>query len=266
MGPGMRGSVGRRGKTVKIEILDESGKIIRKADGPMEKGINRFIWDLRADSFRLPRLGEQMRRFGPSGPQVPPGNYTVKIKMGVQEITQTVEVKADPRENIPMNERKEKFDTIMKCGQKMEILAEAVDRIQNTNKTIDRILEQIKDGKDKTKKDVMNDGKKLNKTLNNFLKKLLGDRDAQGIPDRSASIFAKVSSASRGLGASFEAPAPSEKIKIKQAEKVLEKALDEFNKIFTEDVAAFKAKYKEANIEFFPEKELLHMNWKPKKK
>ncbi|MFB0564397.1 MAG: hypothetical protein ACETWK_01805 [Candidatus Aminicenantaceae bacterium] len=257
---------GKKEETVKIEILDDSGKIIRKTEGPRKKGVNRFVWNLRMDGFRFPRLGEQMRRFTPSGPQVLPGIYTVKISMETHKATQKIEVKPDPRERITIQERQEKFDTIMNYGQKIEILAEAVDRIQNTTKAIDRILGQIRNQKDKTAKEFLVEGQNLKKTLNNFLKKLLGDREVQGIPDRSTTILWKATSSLRGLGSSFDAPTPSEMIKIKQAEKVLEEALNEFNKIFSEEVAAFKEKYKAANIEFFPEKEPLDINWKPKKK
>lgn len=258
MGFGMqRPFMQRNGRSVQVEILNDTGKVIRKMEGPMEKGINRFVWNLRADGFRYPRMGEQTSRFRPTGPEVILGLYSVKIKMGKQEAVQAVEVKADPRENIPMAERKEKFDTLMAFGKGMEILAEGVDRIQNTIKTIDSILEQIKGRDDKSLKDLAGEGQKLKKTLNDFLDRIFGDRDIQGMTDRSATISAKVSSPSRALASSFDAPTPSEKIKIKQAEKVLEDALKEFNKIFAEDVAAFKAKYKEAHIELFPEKEPL---------
>src|SRR5436309_1622334 len=75
---------------VKITVLDKDGKVIREMDGPGAAGVNRTNWDLRSNAPAEP-TPEQLEAiaagfgFGPRGPLVEPGEYTVKIKAGDKE-------------------------------------------------------------------------------------------------------------------------------------------------------------------------------------
>jgi len=72
---------------VKITVLDKDGRVFRELDGPGAVGVNRANWDLRADAPAEP-TPQQLEAiaagygFGPRGPLVEPGEYTVKIKAG----------------------------------------------------------------------------------------------------------------------------------------------------------------------------------------
>jgi hypothetical protein len=89
------------GKT-KITVYDKDGKLVREFDGPGKAGVNRTTWDLRWNSPAVP-TPEQLEAaaagfdFGPRGPLVEPGKYTVKIKAGTKEAEQAVVVEEDPR-------------------------------------------------------------------------------------------------------------------------------------------------------------------------
>src|SRR5213078_2549587 len=59
-------------------------------------GLNRFVWDMRyADAVRFP--GMIMWAGNTRGPVIVPGTYTVKLTAGGQTLTQTFEVRRDPR-------------------------------------------------------------------------------------------------------------------------------------------------------------------------
>ncbi|HUJ41149.1 MAG TPA: hypothetical protein VLW54_11440 [Candidatus Acidoferrales bacterium] len=122
---------------VKISILDADGKLIReihcaapKAEAapprrfgaaPCEPqaGINRTNWDLRYSPWAEP-TPQQLQAmaagfgFGPRGPLVDPGNYTVKIAFGKEEQTQAVEVRDDPRISVTPAARAARHSAIMK--------------------------------------------------------------------------------------------------------------------------------------------------------
>ena len=65
---------------------------------PTNVGLNRFVWDTRyADATRFPNLilwAGEMR-----GPKLPPGTYQVRLKVDGQTLTQSLDIKADPRLN-----------------------------------------------------------------------------------------------------------------------------------------------------------------------
>jgi photosystem II stability/assembly factor-like uncharacterized protein len=105
--------------TLTLEILDESGKLIRsyssdapgetavavqgmRAPGmermgtaklPNDRGMHRFLWDL---SYAGPWHADK-RRSGRGGPMVVPGNYQVRLSTEQWSETRPLEVRIDPR-------------------------------------------------------------------------------------------------------------------------------------------------------------------------
>lgn len=60
---------------------------------PDRKGAHRVHWDMRHVGPWSSNIG----RSGSDGPMVTPGNYTIKLLVSGKEVSETVEVKADPR-------------------------------------------------------------------------------------------------------------------------------------------------------------------------
>ena len=78
------------GDSVSISVADSTDFVLRELKGTSHPGINRVVWDLRAD---------EKHRFSPSpneepGPEqfVPAGTYKVTLKMGDEKETKTVKV------------------------------------------------------------------------------------------------------------------------------------------------------------------------------
>ena len=265
---GMRGRMmGRRGKKgpkVKIEILDASGEVIRHMEGPMKKGINRVVWNLRRDGFRMNFGSRRMRGRGGFGPEVLPGTYTVRIKAGKQQVEGTVNVLPDPRVEIPMADRKAKYDMILEVGQRMEVLSEAVKRIRDTKSAIDVVVERVKDEKDSTLKALAKSGKRLKKKLEKVEYKLVSPPNREGIwGDRP--LISKFARVAMSLMSSWDKPTEAQKKNFARAEKEMQKVLEEFNRVFEKDVKNYREAVIKAKFTLFPEKEPLDLNWKPPK-
>ncbi len=105
----------------KIEILNQSGDVIRAITRPGRAGINRTSWDLRYAPPRLvalrttpaenPHIWEEPRFRGEDtrpvthwglnqaqvGPIVSPGKYTAKLTVGQDTSTWTFDVRRDPK-------------------------------------------------------------------------------------------------------------------------------------------------------------------------
>ena len=98
-----------------------------------------------------------------------------------------------------------------------------------------------------------------------MLDKLLGPQEKQGILARDITAIGKLSGVYRSLQSSWDAPTEAQMIYLKQAEDFLGKTLVGFNRVFDEDVKAFKQKVESAGISLFPEREPLNLNWEPEK-
>jgi hypothetical protein len=255
--PGARGQ-GRRGPQLSIEISNSAGEVIRTFTAPAALGVNRVVWDLRHDEFREPSAGEEEPSFrfgGGGGPDVLPGTYGVKVKYGEQEASGTVTVLADPRYDIPMSEREAKLAAIMYAGALQEVVADAVSRIRDARDQVGSVIERLERGNE-----LMRAGRSLNETLTELEKTFWsppGSRD-QRTP-RTDNVSRAIGQASSSLETSCDAPTPTQEIRLRQAEAMLQEALTEFNRVFAEDVANFRGQVRSAEIAFLEAQEPLTM-------
>ena len=126
-----------------IEVLDEAGATVRTFEGPAEPGVNRTAWDLRRDPLRLPPAEVTSAPSLHPGPQVLPGRYTVRIELAGEEVSAAVEVREDPRFDVPIAAQREKLDFLITVGQRVEVATEAVNRLRYAKRAVDRVVEQV---------------------------------------------------------------------------------------------------------------------------
>jgi hypothetical protein len=133
--------VPQSGGAVTLEILDSSGKVVRRyssADQPQPidpkelnvpmywvrmphvlpstPGMHRWVWDLRyetpksiARGFPISAIPHDTPR-EPLGPRALPGQYTVRLTAGGKTETQPLTVKMDPRVTTPAADLKQMFE------------------------------------------------------------------------------------------------------------------------------------------------------------
>ncbi|MGI8742249.1 MAG: WD40/YVTN/BNR-like repeat-containing protein [Bryobacteraceae bacterium] len=96
-------------KDVKISVLDSAGKAVATIKpAALDAGVNRVIWNLRADRAFPPTPQEVAiaARFAAAGgdapnllngPMIDPGEYTVEIAIGPDKASKKIVVEEDPR-------------------------------------------------------------------------------------------------------------------------------------------------------------------------
>ena len=142
---------------VQLEILDDRGSLVRKfssndipaktdpksVEFPMywvhdakalsaESGMHRFVWDFR---IALPAVIHSSV-YGPFGPMVVAGNYTVKLTVNGKTFSQPLLVKSDPRMKISKESEIAAFHTESKILEKLASLSEALARVDDLEKQI----------------------------------------------------------------------------------------------------------------------------------
>src|SRR5207245_5507910 len=136
---------------VKITVVDKDGKAVREFDGPGAAGVNRTNWDLRWNPPAEPTPEQQEAiaagfGFGPRGPLVEPGEYTIKLKAGDKEATQKVTVEEDNRITISAADRAARYEAI----DKLYSMAKTTDK---DRRTIEGIQTAVKNAREQWKKD-----------------------------------------------------------------------------------------------------------------
>ncbi len=153
---------------VQIEILDAAGKSVKKfssrapetpaggggfgrfgggpARVPAEKGLNRFSWDLRyAEAMTFP--GMILWAGNTAGPRAVPGNYQVKLTVDGKTLTETFELRKDPRVSTTQEEFQKQFDLLTKIRDKFSETSEAIISIRDVRRQVNDYAARVKDQK-----------------------------------------------------------------------------------------------------------------------
>ena len=254
---------------VTIEISDDTGNMIRTFEGPARLGVNRAVWDLRGDNFKQPPRGDQAFFRRARGPEVVPGSYAVRLKYGDHEATGTINVLADPRYNIPLAVREQKLAAIMQTGAMQEVVVEAIERVLETRDDITEVMSKARGSgaREETasgtngegdNRELMAAARSLRRSLGELEAQLWRPRDTKGIP-ADTDVYSKIRYAQRSLSSSWDPPTPAQQAYMRQANTQLVQVLADFNRVFAEDVAQFRAQVEAAGIEFLKPQESLQV-------
>jgi photosystem II stability/assembly factor-like uncharacterized protein len=137
----------------KIEILDASGKVIRKYSSAeynsleepldpddkkpekqikLEAGLNRFVWDLRyEEAHRVPGYYLWEYGSGARGPVAVPGHYQVRLTVSGQSQTAGFDLKLDPRVNVGQADLEQQFNMLLETRDQLSHVYDTVNQIQD---------------------------------------------------------------------------------------------------------------------------------------
>jgi hypothetical protein len=149
----------------KIEILDPSGRVIRKfssaefntLDEPLdpddkkpekqikpESGLNRFVWDLRYEEARhVPGYYLWEYGAGARGPVAVPGHYQVRLTVGNQTQTAPFDLKLDPRVNVSQADLEQQFNLLLQTRDELSRVYDTVNQIQDVRSQLSGLKRRL---------------------------------------------------------------------------------------------------------------------------
>ncbi len=105
-------------------------------------GLNRFVWDMRyTDATRFP--GMILWAGQTQGPKIVPGNYQVKLTVDGQTLTESFEVKSDPRLSTTAADYAKQLDLSLKIRDKLTETHNAIIQIRDVKKQIDDLVKRV---------------------------------------------------------------------------------------------------------------------------
>jgi hypothetical protein len=230
-------SQGDDGRVANIEVLDASGEVIRTLEGPTETGLNRVIWDLRETSTSS---GERRGgRFRPTGLEVLPGTYEIRVRVGEAESSNRLEVLPDPRVEISLADRIQKRNAVREGLGLARTLQDLRERLQSLTDGLDRV-EEFLEGRQ--------------------------DPEAQGVRAQADSLrgetvrinegVAEVNRSSRvifSMASTRDAPTEAERITLARTGERLDRIVSRFNAFLGGQVGEFRRALEAARIGAFPD-------------
>ena len=140
---------------VKVKIEDAKGQLVRTLNATKNIGLNRITWNLEGEQTTEVRMRTSPEyapdiKLGPDGTRnapgagrasilLPPGNYTVKLLVAGQELSQPLIVKKDPNsggtdadiaaQNAMMLELWKDIDTAARMINQIEVLRSQLEKV-----------------------------------------------------------------------------------------------------------------------------------------
>lgn len=149
---------------IQLEIFDDQNRLIRVYNNKsknrlnkikIEKGLNRFTWDLRHSGPELVSNLVTMVIGNPApGPFAVPGKYTAKLTIGNWNATTPVEVLPDPRwTDVTPEAYKEQLEMCLEIREIISISQKCIENIRAVKEQMASISEysQIKEVEDLSK-------------------------------------------------------------------------------------------------------------------
>lgn len=152
-------------KHAKLEILDNSGAVIRTLSSDVDKrpdeqldpddekpkkqiemkaGLNRFVWDLRYQGpphihdYYLYEYEE-----GSKGPLAVPGQYQARLTVDGRTLTQPIEVKLDPRLDVPTADLEQQFALLLNIRNELTRVYDMANDVIDLRKQIADVEKRV---------------------------------------------------------------------------------------------------------------------------
>jgi hypothetical protein len=247
---------------IEIEVADAAGEVVRTFEAPVTRGLNRVVWDLGRDPFERPESSGWSPGQGQSGPELPPGEYTVTLRYGAGEAAHEagapVTVLADPLAETTAEEWAAREEAIARAGALQERLTGAVERIVDTRADLEVILGKAKAAQEEAEDteegeeggpqaELLEAGRELQEGLKELEGRFRVPPGTKGIVRREGADW-DILYALWSVTSGWAAPTATDLAHLERAEESLDGAAEELERFYAEEVAAFREQVREAGI------------------
>ncbi len=253
---------------ITLEILDSSGKVIRKfpkkeepasdeesffgggrggEDLPADAGLNRFVWDLRYEgATKVPKA--PLWGGNTDGPTALPGKYQVRLTVLGKSYTEPLEITADPRLKIGADDLAKQFDLLLKIRDKVTETDDAIIQIRDVREQVDAENKRLKN--DPREKAVAEAGKALDKKMTEVEEQLIqtkakSGQDVLNFPVRLNNDLVALGGV---VGSADTAPTKQSYEVFEEVSKKVDEQLAKWKTIVSTDVAAYNNLVKQQEV------------------
>jgi photosystem II stability/assembly factor-like uncharacterized protein len=261
------------GGPVTLEVLDSGGKLVRRFSssdkGPQidpkhldfpaswihlpqplsaAPGMHRFVWDVRYEG--VPGGNPMIAFFrGGGGPWALPGRYTVMLTVHGQSYTQPLEVKMDPRVKTPLADLVLQFKMAQQINTAQGQVSAAFAAGNRLHVQLQALISKL--AKTNERSALAGEVEALDKRT----MAIAGGTSAPGFyetePSPTASLrtlIVSLSQVERAVGNADVAPSADAVTAFQRNQQAVQKALEEWNKIESEDLPHLNSSLKQAGL------------------
>lgn len=241
-----------------ITIEGADGVPVKRIKRDVRTGVNRVVWRFDGAGFRGANDTTPALELG-GGPELLPGTYTVRVTLGEHESEASLEVLADPRVDVPMEERRAKLDAILAAGEISSTFSVAQARLRRAKADLEQIEALARRDRDpevdEDAEDFVHPQQPLldaldaaGERLDEISEAFNGPEEQKGINRRPDLIGARVNRARWGMSSSWDAPTPAQLRVLEDAEAALAEGLEMLNDALATEVAAAREAFEASGL------------------
>jgi photosystem II stability/assembly factor-like uncharacterized protein len=246
----------------KIEILDASGKVIRKFSSTEyntleeppdpddkkpekelkpEAGLNKFVWDLHYEEARhVPGYYLWEYGSGARGPVAVPGHYQVRLTVGGKSQTTDLDLKLDPRVKVSQADLEAQFNLLIETRDELSRVYDTVNQIQDVRAQLSGLKRRLPENAS---------AKTIVTAADDLEKKLIAVRDDIVNLDISANedslayppqLDAKLAFLAMDAGSADSAPTEAEQRQFEKLKRQSGELVSRWEDLQRRDLAAFQ--------------------------
>jgi photosystem II stability/assembly factor-like uncharacterized protein len=251
-----------------LEILDSSGKVIRKfpkkeepdndeedsfnrdrsgGNLPADAGLNRFAWDMRYEgATKVPKA--PLWGGDTDGPLALPGTYQARLTVLGKNYTAPIEIKPDPRLKVSPEDLARQFDLLLKIRDTVTETDEAIIQIRDLREQIHAINMRLKS--DPRAKVIADSGKALDTKMTVVEEALIqtkakSGQDVLNFPVRLNNDLVALSGV---VGSADSAPTKQSYEVFEMVSQKVDQQLAKWKAIVATDVAAYNNLVKQQEV------------------
>ncbi|MBV9719961.1 MAG: hypothetical protein JOZ77_11625 [Candidatus Eremiobacteraeota bacterium] len=120
-----------------VEVRDAAGHRVRCFDAPNGAGVQRTTWDL-AETSPVPWLRARSWNRGGPGATVLPGSYAVELHAGATTVSQSLDVRSDPRASWTAEQYLQRYRFITELNDELSVTDLALNRLDSLRGSLRR--------------------------------------------------------------------------------------------------------------------------------
>lgn len=242
-------------------VADSDGKIVRRISAPATAGVNRVVWDMRyvtpaiAAPAALPAGAPEGFTFGPQGPLVMPGRYSVSMALRVNGVvtalpgSQSFNIVVEGRERMTPDEIASLSAFQKKTFGLLRAISAAGDAATGAKSRIALLKRAAQEAPVENTK-LVETANALNAEVDSILNELRGGRENSEIPPPS--IGDRIGYVAGAIRLSTVKPTQTQLDQFALAESLFNPQLARLKKLLETDIPAFEKQLEAAGAPITP--------------
>ncbi len=234
----------KKAPKVELKVYTADGELLRTRRFKVNQGVNRIVWDLRADGVR-PMPGPEPAKLEdglPGGPQVPPGDYEVVLTFDGIEQRADVEVLADAHAGYSLAGRQANYAALLSLQalrERVVTLTEKVVHARDDVKVIQARIKRAQQMEEDAHEELAESAASVLKALNEWEKRIRVPAKTRGIVYDDDKLTSVLGRAQFYVGSTLGEPSPTARLTIERAEAAVVAAEEAYADFVRETLEPF---------------------------